>query len=213
MDMGRRAKGACGKGMTFNDFAELARMSFRDTKQALRMLQSLDLSMEVRWLALFLAVTLATALAVISASFFPIEVEGGVIGLTRRPFILAAVQLMSMVMASWLLAYVGRLFGGYGTFADALLIVGWVALLLAAAQAVQVLLMLIFPLFAAVAGLAAIAAFVYLIVQFAKALHGFQSTIAVILGMFATVIAASFVLSIIMQMLGVIPPGVSAHEL
>lgn len=192
--------------MTFNDFAILARTSFRDPKQALRMLQSLDLSIEARWLALLLAVTLSAVLAVIASSFFPLTPETGVMGLTRRPFHLAGMQLVGMVIGAWLLANVGRMFGGHGSFADALLIVAWVELLLAAVQAVQVVLMLIFPFFAAFLGFAAIVAFIYLVVQFTKALHGFQSTLGVIMGLFATAFAAGLVLSVIMAIMGVQPP-------
>ncbi|MDO5659019.1 MAG: YIP1 family protein [Paracoccus sp. (in: a-proteobacteria)] len=192
--------------MTFNDFMTLAQVTFRDPPRALRMLQSLDLSIETRWLGLFLAVTLSAALAVIASAFFPLTNETGVIGLTRRPLALAGVQLFGMALGAWLLANVGRIFGGHGSFADALLVVTWVELLLVAVQAVQVVLMLIFPFFASFLGLAAIAAFIYLVVQFTKALHGFSSTFGVVLGLIGTAIGAGFVLSILMTMLGVAPP-------
>ena len=192
--------------MTGQDFSVLARTSFTDPALAVRQLQSLDLPMSARWLALLMAVALSSLLAAVGAMLFPVTVDTGLNTLTRQPLLLAALQLGGITLASWLVARVGRAFGGHGDFADALLVVVWIELLLLVIQAVQVVLMLIFPLFASLLGLAAIGVFVWLTVQMTKALHGFSNTMLVLLAMFATALLVGMVLSLVAGSLGLISP-------
>ena len=71
-----------------------------------------------------------------------------------------------------------------------------VALLLLV-QAAQLVLSLILPGVAGILGLASIVLFLWLTVQFTKALHGFRSSAKVALGLIGTAFVAGFVLSLI----------------
>ncbi|MDO5603602.1 MAG: Yip1 family protein [Paracoccus sp. (in: a-proteobacteria)] len=191
--------------MTFDDLITLTRNSFRDPDLAVRQLQSLDLPMSARWMALVLAVALSSFLAVLAALLFPVAVQPVIAVLSRDPFVLAAVQMAGMALAAWLIAVIGGSFGGRGDFADSLLVVVWIELLLSAVQFVQVIVMPLFPLIASLLGVAGAIAFVWLAVHLIKALHGFQSALLVLFGMVGGVMMTAVFLSVLAASLGLLP--------
>ena len=67
------------------------------------------------------------------------------------------------------------------------------------------MLSIILPPFAAILGILSIALFLWLTVQFTKALHGFTSAPKILLVMFATLLALGFVLSFFAVALGILP--------
>lgn len=192
--------------MTLNDLKNLAIMTLRQPEAALRGLQSLDLPMQVRWMVLVLAVVCSTLLARLSLGLFPIPVENPLAALAGQPLKMAALQLAGLAIIAWLMAVAGRLFGGRGSFADAVLIVAWVELLMAAAQALQTVLMVFFPAVASLFGMVALLVSIYLFVAFARALHGFASLALTAVGAFATFFVAALALSILLSILGFTPP-------
>ena len=66
-------------------------------------------------------------------------------------------------------------------------------------------LSLILPGVAGLLGLAAVVLFLWLTVQFTKALHGFRNSVKVALGLLGTAFVAGFVLSLIAAALGILP--------
>ncbi|CAM3004647.1 Yip1 domain-containing protein [Paracoccus aminovorans] len=191
--------------MTSGDLGDLVVLTIREPAAALRVLRGLDLPMSARWMALLLAVTLSTLLAMLSLALFPIEVESPVSAVLSSPAVLAGVQFAAMAVSALMMAQVGRWFGGQGDFADALLIVAWVELLLVGLQAVQVLMMLLFPATAAMLSVLAFGLFLYLAVAMTKALHGFSSTGKVVLGFVGSLFVLGFVLSLLAAALGIVP--------
>lgn len=193
--------------MTFDDFKALAGLTFRDPQTAARWLMRQGWPSSARWMALILTVVVAALMAFIASALAPSPIEGNsqVIDLTRFPMIIAGIQLVAMLLAAGLMASVGRIFGGQGSFDDALLLVVWIEVLLLAVQAVQIVLALAMPAVAGVLGLAAIVLFLWLTVQFVKALHGFHSSFKVVMVMLATMIAVGFVLSFILAGFGLMP--------
>lgn len=113
---------------------------------------------------------------------------------------------MNLIAIS-LLTVVGRMFGGIGRFEDAILLVGWLQMLMVGMQAVQVVVMLLLPPLGALVLVLAIAAFFWLFSGFTCALHGFQSRLLVLVGGFGTLFALAFVLSFVMIILGIQLPG------
>ncbi|SDE90004.1 Yip1 domain-containing protein [Paracoccus isoporae] len=191
--------------MTLDDFLTLTRNSLRQPDLALRQLQSLDLPMQTRWMALVLVVALSSLLAGMAARMFPVPVETGLSLLTRQPLIMAGAQLFGMALTAWLIANVGRAFGGRGDFADALLVVAWIEFLLVVVQLAQVVLMGVSPLFASAMGMAIIFMLVWLTVNMVKALHGFESAILVFLGVLGTALLTTIFLSVLAGALGLLP--------
>lgn len=200
--------------MNFKDLTDLAVLSVRDPATAVRALQSLNLPMSLRWTILAISVLLSTLLAGLARAMFPIppELENGLTRILAQPFQLVGIQFVTITLSAALMAGVGRSFGGKGDFADALLLVGWMQIMLVVLQAAQLVLLGIMPFFSSLLSLATVGLFLYFIIQFAKALHGFQSTFLVILGFIGTVFVVGFVLSLIAASMGIMPE-VTPHEL
>ncbi|RJE80109.1 YIP1 family protein [Paracoccus sp. JM45] len=193
--------------MRFDDFKALVRLTLRNPEQGAQVLMAQGLPMSVRWMALFLAVSVSGLLAYLAAVLFPIpdaEVPQ-MYTLVQQPLALATMQLAAIVVGAGLMTGVGRLFGGFGVFADALLLTVWIEVMLLIVQVGQIVLSLVMPAFASLLGILAIAMFLWLTVHFTKALHGFASGPKVLLGLFATLLAMGFVMSFFAASFGLLP--------
>lgn len=184
---------------------DLVVLTLRDPAAALRILRSFELPMSVRWMALVLSVVLSTLLASLSLMLFPVEMQTAVSAVLAQPVTLALVQFAAMVVSALMMAQVGRLFGGQGNFADALLIVAWVELLLVGLQGLQLVLMMLVPATASMLSIIAFGLFLYLAVAMTKALHGFASTGKVVLGLVGSLFVLGFVLSLLAAAFGIVP--------
>ena len=123
----------------------------------------------------------------------------------RQPMVFAASQLAATLFGAVLMAGAGRAFGGGGRFADCLLALVWVQLILVVLEAIQAVLMLVFPPVAGILSLLGFALFFYLIVRLATAVHGFSNPTLVLFGMIATLLLAGVALSIVAGALGLLP--------
>lgn len=191
--------------MTFDDLKALMVVTLRDPAQAVAWLRGLNLPMGARWMALAVAVCLSAAMASLASWLFPVPVDTPMSGVIGQPMVLAVIQFGAVALAAAVMAGAGQMMGGRGSFADALLLAAWIEFMLLVVQSAQVVLMLIFPAVATVLGLAAVALFLWLTVQFTKALHGFDSTPKVILGLIATIFIAGAVLFMIAAAFGLLP--------
>lgn len=191
--------------MTFDDLLGLARLTLRNPAQAVRVLQSLDLPMAVRWMGLIVIVSLSSILASLATRIFPVLTESSLNLPDLSPISRAGLQLGGMVLSAWLVAGIGRAFGGQGDFPDALLILVWLECLMLAVQALQIVVMLLFPLFGSMLGIAALLAMVWLSVQMIKELHGFRNAALVFLGMMGAGLLTLIVLSVLAGALGLMP--------
>ena len=187
------------------DLVTLTRNSLRDPALAVRQLQSLNLPMQVRWMALAVVVALSAILGTLAMQIFPELAEGGLGIPVLSPLARVALQTGGMVLTAWLIATVGRAFGGQGDFPDALLIVIWLEFLLLVAQAAQVVLMLVFPFFGSILGIAALVVIAWLSVQMIKALHGFSSAFMVFVGLIGATLVTLIFLTVLAGAFGLMP--------
>ena len=191
--------------MTRNDLVILTRNSVRDPALAVRQLQALDLPMPARWMALLLVVVLSAILGTLAARMFPALAEGGLGIPVLSPMARVILQTAGMVLTAWLIAVVGRAFGGRGDFPDALLVVIWLEFLLLSAQSAQILLMLVFPFLGSLLGIGALLLVVWLTVQMIKALHGFSSAVLVFICMMAVGLVTLIFLTVMAGAFGLMP--------
>ena len=187
------------------DLVTLTRNSLRDPALAVRQLQSLNLPMQARWMALAVVVALSAILGTLAMQIFPELAEGGLGIRVLSPLARVALQTGGMVLTAWLIATVGRAFGGQGDFPDALLIVIWLEFLLLVAQAAQVVLMLVFPFFGSILGIAALVVIAWLSVQMIKALHGFSSAFMVFVGLIGATLVTLIFLTVLAGAFGLMP--------
>jgi len=173
----------------------LGRLTLREPKKGLREVLRLDLPMQTRIEALVLLSVLSTLLLVAGMWIAPppagsplIELLGG------SPVISAAIQAGGLLVMAVLVHAVGRVWGGQGSFADAVLSLVWLQALFLALQAVQVLLLLVLPPAASLISLVSMVLFFWLLTHFVTELHGFSSAGRVFLGIVAVFLGMSMLL-------------------
>lgn len=185
---------------------DLVAHTLRHPREAARRLIGFDLPMEARWLGLLLVAVVALLETRIALLFMPADQQAAVFSILADPWLGVAFQILSLVIIAGAMAYVGRVFGGQGSFADALLLVAWLEFLLTLAQAVQMLVMFVAPPLATLIAFAALGMFLWLLAQFTAALHGFRDLAKVFVGMVASFFVIVVVLAVLLSMLGVLPP-------
>lgn len=191
-------------------FGDLMILTLRRPDRAMAILRGLDLTLAQRWGLLLLVTALSALLAGGLLALFPateaeVAGESFLLSLSRNPLGLAVVQFVVMGGAAVLLTVVGRAFRGEGDFADCLLALAWVDAIILAAQVGQVLLILVLPSLVGFASIATLALSAYLVVRMTGAVHGFTNPFAVALGILATLMLTSAVLSLAIGMAGFMP--------
>lgn len=191
--------------MRLGDLGELVVMTLRDADSAMRALRGLDLPMTARWMALLLAIVLSRFLGVVVTAMFPSTLEGPMVELLTNPVAMAAIELAATVLTAFMVVQIGRLFGGTGSFPDAILVIAWIELILGAIQAVQVLMMAVVPASAVLMGLIAGILSIYLTVTMTKALHGFRSAALVALAYFGVSLLVGVILLQLLPQMFILP--------
>jgi len=178
------------------DLKTLVRLSVTEPEKGAAAILALNPPLPARWMLMGFAVTLGVVLA------YLLPVLSGRGGDLPMPFVAAGVQGGMNIAAVVLATTVGRMFGGRGRFEDALLLVGWLQLLMSGVQLIQLVAMLVIPPLAGLIMVAAVALFFWLLSGFVSTLHGFKSRFMVLLGTLGTLFAAAFVLSFVLLLLG-----------
>lgn len=187
--------------MALTEFLAAAQFTLREPKKAARGLIAMNLPMSVRWLALSLVAVLSTLFLLADIKLSPFSDDPMMLRMLDSPLMLAAMQFLVLVGSAYLIARIGKFFQGVGNFDDALLLVLWMQAVLCLVQLFQILAMLTFAPLADLVGFVALFATGWLITNFVAELHGFKSLILVfvgiLLGAFATMVALSIVLAVL----------------
>lgn len=191
--------------MTGQDIYALAVLTVRDPVAAARRLIGLGLPAAVRAQALVLVAILAVLMISLTARALPADDLTGLGRLMQAPLPGLAIQLGSILLIAALMAGVGRLFGGRGRFADALLLMVWLEFLTLPLSLLQLLLLLVLPLATLPAALVGMALFCWIFLVFAATLHGFRRLWPVAAASLVTLIGVSFVLGMLLVALGYEP--------
>lgn len=186
-------------------FLAAVQLSIRNPGAALAWLRALRLTPAEVVAAAAAITALSTLLGWPVLAATPV-VEGTLWALfVQQPLVFAGFQLLATMFGAALMTWAGRAFGGLGDFPDCLLALVWVQVILTALEAVQAVLMVLFPPVAGILSLLGFALFLYLIVRFATAVHGFTNPALVLVGMVGTLLLAGLVLSIVAGALGLLP--------
>jgi hypothetical protein len=186
---------------------ELMRMTLRNPQAGWQTLQALPWAPGDRWALVVATAALSAVLSWLGALLLPpVSEEAGVLAvLSASPISMASVQVVSAAFGAYLLAEVGRIFGGTGRFMDALLAVGWIEAIMVALQTVQIVATVLLPPLGALLGIATLLLAAYLMVALTMAVHGFRNPLLVVMGILGTVMLTSFLLSILAATLGLLP--------
>ena len=175
----------------------LSKQTLTAPRIAARQVLALQLSMQTRWMALALASVLSALLLHFSLSLLPVDEQQMLLGVPA-PLESALVQAGLLALMAVLTHQVGRWRGGKGNFADALILIVWWQTILLGFQLVQIATLLIFPLATGLLGLVGLVLVFWLLTSFVAELHGFASAWKVLMGIIATLIGVSILLSLVL---------------
>ena len=191
--------------MSAQDIGALALLSLRDPAEAARYLIGLRLPMAVRWMGLALVAILAILFICVTAALLPSEDLTALGKAMQTPLPGLAIQGGSILLIAALMALVGRLFGGQGGFADALLLMVWMEFLTLPLTLLQLVLLFSIPFATVPVALVSLALFIRIFLVFTATLHGFSRLWAVAAVSVATLVALSMTLAVLMVALGYNP--------
>lgn len=176
----------------------LAQLTLQDPRQAARVLLAEEVPLPARTAGLLLVAVVSALLASLQVGSDPQKLDPLSAFMLASPFRAAVMQWFFLALSVVLIHRVGRAFGGRGSFADAMLVVVWLQLLMLALQVLQLVATLLAPPLAGVIGLVGLGVFLWLMTTFICELHGFASRGLVFLGMVLSCIGTGFVLGILL---------------
>ena len=187
--------------MRLAELVPLMRDSVGDPRGVFARLRSLDLDLDTLWIAL-LALT-ASSVILADLSLRALSWQGALPVETRdTPLLTAVIQLAVLVAMVFAVHWGGRILGGTGDFAGAMLAVIWVQFVLTALQVVQLATILLVPFVAGLIGLAGLILFFWLLTGVVAELHGFGSRPRVFAGLLIGLLGLAMVMVGVMSALG-----------
>ncbi len=182
--------------VTITGILSLARYTLAHPREAARQVMALDLSMQDRWLALFLTAVLSTLLLYAGVALIP-PPEGTPPARLASPLQMLLVQSVVMfagVQAVW---RIGRARGGVGDLPSTVSLMAWLQLVLLLVQVVQLLVAVFLPPVSLLVGLAGVVLLFWLLTHFVAELHGFRSLGATFAGIVASMTALVLLLALL----------------
>jgi hypothetical protein len=184
--------------LSLSTLLQLARFTVQSPREGARMVMRADLPMPARWVALALMAVVSSLMAHLSMRLMPMESQAQMGGMMASPIQTAILQAALMLVSVHAVYHIGRWRGGQGSFADALILMGWLQFLLLILQVVQIVTQIILPPLSNLIGFVSIGIFLWLISNFIAELHGFSSVFKTMLAVLATLFAAGFILSLLL---------------
>lgn len=181
--------------------ASLAQLTLQNPAQAARELLAEGVPLQARTIGLLLVAILSALIASVQVGADPRDLDPFTAFMLASPVRAAVVQWGFLALTGVLMHRVGRAFGGHGGFADALLIVVWLQIIMLGFQVLQMVVALLVPGLMGVIALVSFVVYFWLLTHFIAVLHGFASRGMVFLGILLTALAAGFVLGVLMMIL------------
>jgi hypothetical protein len=183
------------------------RLSVERPKDGARQILNLGLTTGEAWAGLLLMATLSTLTAEFVNAIAPFpDDEPLLTAVFASPFVLAVLQLTGMGCVAVMVHVIGRLAGGKGRFAEALVLVGWLQVILLALQFLQLVTLLVLPPLVGPLSLVGLALIGWLMTNFIAELHGFRSLLKVFLAGLAAFAAFSFLLALVLVLVFGVKP-------
>lgn len=180
----------------------LVRDTIKDPHGSARYLLSITPSVPQAFELAVLVAALNVILTSILSIFYPVPEDAFLAGFSQNPIFFAIIQLMLMMISTILVFLVGRMFGGKGDFAEALFLLAWVQVITFIIQLAALPIALVLPGLSVLLNLGIFIYFIYLTIVFIAEIHGFQSLWNVFFGTIATSFVVSFLILMILAMIG-----------
>lgn len=187
--------------MTMGDLVQTGRLTLQKPREAARMVLNWPFSVGELWLVLALTSVVSALLAELLVMTASDGVDPVMAMMMASPIRFAAIQLGGLAMLTGFIFGIGRMFGGRGSFAGALALVGWLQTILVVLQIAQVVALFIVPPLALVISLVSLVLFFWLLTSFIAELHGFASLGWTFAGMIGAFFGMTLALSVILVLL------------
>ena len=160
---------------------------------------------ELLWVLLGLATILSVLMVQLMRFAFPQpEDAAALMPFQSSPVLFALIMWGSLVLMVFCVYYIGRAFGGTGSFQDSLTVVIWLQFLLMVSQVLQFVLAIISMGFAALLGIAFLFYWIWIFTTFVAVLHAFENRAVVLGGMFAAMMGVMVGLSLITSFIAIL---------
>ncbi|MBN2761045.1 MAG: YIP1 family protein [Rhodobacteraceae bacterium] len=187
--------------LTLSSVLALIRATLTAPRDTAARLVAMNPPDDARWLGFVIVVVLSVLVGQASILLLGEDGFGG------SMIFMAVFQTMILLGLVVAVQGIGRLAGGKGTFPDALLLLAWLQFVMIAVQVAQLLVLLIVPPLFGLVTLVALAIFMWLLVNFTMALHGFTSVLRVVVVTIFAFFALAMIMAIVFAILGVGAPG------
>ncbi len=187
------------------DWRKLVSDSLVSPREAARTVLAVGLSRDLLIQAAAAVTAAAVILSYLAMVFRPGQVDQVSAAILANPLLGAAVQFGIILIAAFVTARVGNMFGGRGDLDGALAIIVWLNAMLVLIQVVQLGVLIVLPPLAALIALATVIWLLWALANFVTELHGFQNPFFVLAGVILTIIVLFFGLAMILAILGVTP--------
>ena len=179
----------------------MALQTIPEPRKVARDVLSLDFPRAALWQAFALFAVLSTGLNVASVILFPPDpmLAGSLLG---DPLRMGMVQTASLVITVFLIYWVGRAFGGHGTFPQAILTVIWMQYVGVMLQLVVLVVALFAPGLAALVALFSAGVSFWIVTHFTAEMHGFRSAGLVFATIVVLLLGLGVVLGIALALIG-----------
>lgn len=186
--------------LSFPEIVKLTRFTIQNPRGAARTLIAWNVPDSVRWLLFGLVVTASAFLTHVGFNLLPAEETAFMGNAMSSPLQTAVLQAGFLLLTVVCIVKIGKWQGGTGTFADTLLLIGWLQIVLLALQTAQILALLVLPPLAETIGVVGLGLSFWLLSQFIAELHGFQSAWRVFFAILGVILAAAIGLSVVLVM-------------
>ena len=190
--------------LSLGPLLRMARDTVSNPREGAETVLSLGLPRQALWLAFALVVVLSMLLGDILYLLAGVPQDGPLTGpMGGSPLVMGLLQAGFLYMMAHAITQIGRLFGGTGRFEEALTLIVWLQFIFLCVQVLQLAALLLMPPIAGLITILALALFLWLLVNFIAALHGFTSLGMVFAMTIVSAFALLFLLSLVLTMLGV----------
>ncbi|MCU0815558.1 MAG: YIP1 family protein [Cypionkella sp.] len=183
--------------LSLQNLLALARFTVQSPREGARQVMRANIPIRARWVALAITAIFSAVLAHLAMGLMPVEMRAEM-GQGMSPFITAVAQAGLMLLSVHVAYWVGRWFGGTGSFEDALILMVWLQFILLILQVVQIVTQVILPPLSPIVNFASVAIFLWLLSNFVAELHGFSSVGKTFFGILATMLAVGFLLAMLL---------------
>jgi hypothetical protein len=152
--------------LSLSSLLQMARDSVQNPREGARAVLRLNPPRQARWTGLILMAVMSTVLTNLSVLMMPLEDQAMMGAFATSPLRMVVIQVAVLLIMVQAVYHVGRWRGGQGSFADALLLVGWLQFILLVLQVAQIVLQVVLPPLAEILGLLGLILFLWLLTGF-----------------------------------------------